>query len=278
MGLKAATPMATSKSINNQSILGIINEKVETLNLPAASTEVFPGIKWGRFDDLFSPAYWATQAWLDTGTKKYSNYRLGRTLEEEITACLLGGYGIPSEVGMAAFQNIKDKGLISKYPSKEDEISQQLRAPVLVKGKSTYYRFYNQKAKFLSSALNILHQENPASHCHVAFRNWLKEHLPGIGWKTASWVTRNFLDSDHVAILDIHICRAGQLIGLYDKNDSVEKDYLSMEKKFINFANAIGVRPAILDTLIWRQMKDTGHLAYPTKTPAKKSTSQLPLF
>jgi endonuclease III len=39
--------------------------------------------------------------------------------------------------------------------------------------------------------------------------------LPGIGPKTASWIARNWLDADDVAILDIHIMRVGQVIGLF---------------------------------------------------------------
>ncbi|MDZ3993341.1 hypothetical protein PspTeo4_24872 [Pseudomonas sp. Teo4] len=45
-------------------------------------------------------------------------------------------------------------------------------------------------------------------HSGRALRDWLLE-LPGIGYKTASWVARNWLDADDVAILDIHILRAG---------------------------------------------------------------------
>jgi hypothetical protein len=34
-----------------------------------------------------------------------------------------------------------------------------------------------------------------------------------------------------------------------------------MEERFIRFAWAIGVRPSVLDALIWRDMKVAGHFA-----------------
>jgi hypothetical protein len=36
---------------------------VAALSLPPADAEVLPGVRWGRFDDLFTPAYWHGQAW-----------------------------------------------------------------------------------------------------------------------------------------------------------------------------------------------------------------------
>ena len=42
----------------------------------------------------------------------------------------------------------------------------------------------------------------------LSLREFLLQ-LHGIGYKTASWIVRNFTGSDDVAIVDIHLRRAG---------------------------------------------------------------------
>lgn len=263
-----------------QETLGLISGEIKSLMLPAATEQLLPGVNWGHTDELFSPAYWAVQAWLDSGVKQYAAYRLGNTLKEEVAACLLGGYGIPAEVGLAAYEAIRKEGLLSVSSPSESAIFKVLSSPLTVGGRLVRYRFSAQKAKFLSSALNLLAYETPENLMDKSFRNWLKNRLPGVGWKTASWITRNFLDSDEVAILDIHILRAGRYVGLYGPGDSVEKSYEHMEDKFLDFARALRVRPAVLDTLMWRQMKETGHLLQSASRLVTSQTQpcQLPLF
>ncbi|MGY3221470.1 thermostable 8-oxoguanine DNA glycosylase [Bradyrhizobium sp. USDA 4512] len=82
--------------------------------------------------------------------------------------------------------------------------------------------------------------------------------IPGVGPKTASWITRNWLGSDEVAILDIHIIRAGVLIGLFGRQQSVPRDYDVMEARFLAFAAALNVRPSLLDAVMWREMRKLG--------------------
>jgi thermostable 8-oxoguanine DNA glycosylase len=78
--------------------------------------------------------------------------------------------------------------------------------------------------------------------------------LPGVGYKTASWIARNWLDADDVAILDIHIMRAGALGGFLDPRLSVQHDYLALEAQFLQFGRAIGVLPSELDAVMWIEM------------------------
>ena len=79
--------------------------------------------------------------------------------------------------------------------------------------------------------------------------------LPGIGPKTASWIVRNWLGSDDVAILDVHVLRAGILMGLFPEDCRLPKDYEVLEKKFLDFARAIQVRASLLDAIMWRDMR-----------------------
>ncbi len=107
----------------------------------------------------------------------------------------------------------------------------------------------------------MLSQNQPPTEDDLEFRRWLLQ-LGGIGPKTASWITRNWLRSDRVAIIDIHIQRAGLLMGLYNLKQSPAKEYFDMEDRFLAFANCLGVKASILDALIWRRMKDAGSLVF----------------
>ena len=79
--------------------------------------------------------------------------------------------------------------------------------------------------------------------------------INGIGPKTAAWVTRNYLNSENVAIIDIHIYRALLIMGLYKQSYSVQKDYVKLEHIFLKFCGELDVLPSRMDALIWLQMK-----------------------
>lgn len=243
----------------SQKIIAKLNGIVQTLTLPVPEEEVSSGVRWGHYSALFTPAYWKTLCWLEQENDHHKSHRLGRNLTEEISACLLGGYGIPAEVGLAAFHLVRDSGLLLTTPS-PDDVLKVLSLPLKVGGKMIHYRFARQKSKYLSNALNLLATSSPPIYNALKFRSWLLE-FDGIGYKTASWITRNWLDSDHVAIIDIHIQRAGLLMSLYNSRQIPSKDYITMEEKFLNFANKIEVRASQLDALIWQEMKSAGFLA-----------------
>lgn len=85
--------------------------------------------------------------------------------------------------------------------------------------------------------------------------------FPGIGQKTASWVTRNWLDSNRVAIIDVHVFRAATVAGIFRGNEIIARDYARLEERFLRFAEGIGIEARQLDVLMWRQMKDAGRFA-----------------
>jgi thermostable 8-oxoguanine DNA glycosylase len=105
--------------------------------------------------------------------------------------------------------------------------------------------------------MRLLEDDPPATENARRFRDDMMR-IPGIGPKTASWITRNWLGSDEVAILDIHIIRAGILIGLFDRRQTVPRDYDFMEARFLAFATALNVRPSLLDAVMWREMRELG--------------------
>ena len=262
--------------MGSQTCTAIIGDKYHDLVLPGPDDYVLEDITWGRFDSFFTPAYWAIQAWLSDNTQKYSNYKLGDTLLEEVVACLLGGYGIPSEVGLAMFKMVKKSGILNRRHVTDDEVHSILKEPIEIGNKHVTYRFHNIKSKYISHAINFINQNDIPTYTGKKFRDWLSDNINGIGPKTASWITRNWLSSDDVAIIDIHLKRAGLFSGYYKQKDIETDDYFEMEEKFLSFASAITVRASILDTIIWSQMKMAGPTAVHKKHPT--ATRQLPLF
>ncbi len=250
---------------------------------PATQALPIEGMSWGLAEEICSPAYWAGQAWI-WEVEAPDHFRLGQSLEEELIACLLGGYGIPAEVGLAAYDRLRE--IHNDDPDHllcNDAVLQLLREPLNVKGRSVRYRFAKQKSVYLASSLRQLRdidQDAPDRQLRDALIA-----LPGVGPKTASWVVRNWRGSDCISILDIHILRAGRILEIFPASWSVERHYHKLEDAFLGFAQAIGVKASILDSVMWMNMRQLPNsivrrLLDPTANlpaPPPRSPSQLSL-
>ena len=223
------------------------------MELPGPDDEVMPGVLWGSVDAFPTPAYFAFQVVARRLLGRPPSYTLGRTLLEEVGACLLGGHGISGEVGIAAYEHLRSKGAFAGdgTPSQE-QLERWLKEPIQVGQRRIHYRFAAQKARYLSQALPMM-RNAPETSIGRELRDWLL-CLPGVGLKTASWVVRNWLHADDVAILDIHIMRVGQLAGAFPRRLTVERDYHELERRFLQLSAALDVRPAELDTVIWYEL------------------------
>jgi N-glycosylase/DNA lyase len=218
---------------------------------------VVPGwtrvLKWGPDWHIGSPAYWVAQ--VDTASRH--RHALGRTLREEVAACLLGGHGMPAAVGLAAYRRIREAGLLDEdsRPSSQ-EVFSVLSEPMEVRpGHRVRYRFAAQRSERLAGALGGLSR--------IAYRGPLEMRdaltgLPGVGLKTASWIVRNRTDCDQVAILDVHIQRAGVIAGVFESSWTPARDYRLMERLFVAWAQAGNVRTGDLDAAIWRSLAGLG--------------------
>jgi hypothetical protein len=216
-------------------------------------------VRWGSVCEVFTPAFWAAQCWCAEQSETPITYKLGKTLAEEVAGALLGGYGIPAEVGLAALSRLRDEGLLERGTlASYEQILGALTSPLFVNGKPFRYRFAKQKSQRLSKILPLLWEEE-APEDDYEFRRWLLR-FPGIGPKTASWITRNWKNCNSVAIVDIHVWRAGQLMGLF-QSQTPAKDYFEMEGLFLSLAIGLGVKASVLDTVIWSRMRLASNLA-----------------
>jgi len=224
-----------------------------SVELPTAETPLMDDVRWGLVNAFPTPAFWAYQVIARRLESKTIQYKLGGTLREELGACLLGGHGIPASVGLAAFTHLKGHGAFAGATPDESDLFRWLSEPLKVGPKFVRYRFARQKAAYLARSLERMDREDAPVDNGRALRDWLLA-CPGIGHKTASWIARNWLDADDVAILDIHILRAGLLAGIFSPLKTVERDYLELEERFLAFSAALGVRASELDAVIWYAM------------------------
>lgn len=228
------------------------------LRLPAPHEEVLPGVRWGRVDDLMTPAYWKGQCWQVERLGWQGTFRLGSDLREEVAACLLGGWGMPAELGLAAFERLRDRRLL-QGPTSARVLEMALAEPLTVGSRPRRYRFPKQRAAHLAGCLSALETLREPG-CDRALRNALLG-LPGLGWKTASWVVRNHRASSAVAIIDVHVVRAGVVAGVFHPAWAPQRNYRELEEAFLALAEGIGVCAALLDAVIWDQMRRFGALA-----------------
>lgn len=242
-------------STQSQTVLNLRNGEVQRLHLPAPRSEVMAGVQWGRFDEFFTPAFWVARAWIDGREGGHEKYTLGRSLREEVAACLLGGFGMPAEIGVEAFHRLRTRRLLRAGVTAA-VLELALAEPLTIGGRSVRYRYPRLKSRFIAKALARLESETPPTG-NIEFRDWLVS-FDGIGPKTASWITRNYRHSDEVAILDIHIQRAGRLAGIFSDDDQVERNYRSMEERLVTFSKSIQIKLSVLDSMIWTYMKRLG--------------------
>ena len=219
--------------------------------------EIVSGVRYGRADELLSPAYWHWRC--SEGLDPSEDFvNRGGTLREEVGFCLLGGFGITMEANKAFYERLRSVGAFAGSRNfTQEEIELLLREPASVNGRQQRYRFPNQRSRRISEAMGNLDYIDLKNPTAVALRSQLLR-IEGIGPKTASWIARNWFGADDVAIIDIHVLRAGWLIGLFDRASKLPKDYSQLELRFLEFASALGIRASILDAVIWSDMRIFG--------------------
>lgn len=237
-----------------QRVIASFGSEYRFLDIPDPNKWVIPGVKWGRYEHALTPAFWVSTAWMG-GEVQNDSFRLGCTLAEEVAACLLGGHGLPAEVGLAAFARVRDDLRATKGELLSVEaLERSLTKPLAIGGRQVRYRFARQKARYLSGALAGLRHINEQALGDVDFRDALCM-LPGIGPKTASWIVRNRRGSDRIAVLDIHIVRACQLMKVFPERADPARHYVDLERRFLEFCTGAGARASVMDAVMWATMR-----------------------
>jgi len=91
-------------------------------------------------------------------------------------------------------------------------------------------------------------------------REWLVQNIKGIGYKEASHFLRNIGFGEKIAILDRHILRNLNQIGIIEEipKSISQAKYMQIEKNMMEFAKQINIPLSHLDLLFW--YKGTGEI------------------
>ena len=106
-----------------------------------------PSLPWGQSWELGSASFWAELA----ASQVPQSPALTDSLEAALVACMLGGYGVPGDVGVASFAAVRSSGLLQDTTLGEDELAEALRTtlaePITVPGRRVpvRYRFHQQR-------------------------------------------------------------------------------------------------------------------------------------
>jgi N-glycosylase/DNA lyase len=133
----------------------------------------------------------------------------------------------------------------------------------ILRRKEHYIRFHRTKTRHLlhmkEQFSDIIQKlSEPASAFDL--REWLVMHIIGLGYKEATHFLRNIGKNDGLAILDRHILRMLELLGVVDSipNSISKKQYLEIEQRFKIFSNNVGIGLDELDLVFWS--KSTGEI------------------
>jgi N-glycosylase/DNA lyase len=129
--------------------------------------------------------------------------------------------------------------------------------------KECYIRFHRTKSRHLlrmKNQFSFIAQKLSVPDLSFELREWLVKNVIGLGYKEASHFLRNIGKNDGLAILDRHILRNLNRLGvvnLIPKSIS-KKQYLELERSFSKCATTLGIAFDELDLLFWSM--ETGEI------------------
>ena len=129
-------------------------------------------------------------------------------------------------------------------------------------------RFKNKKAQYLVKARKLFMNDGRISIKPLLSkfddiyecREWLVKNIDGLGYKEASHFLRNIGLGEKIAILDRHILRNLNKLGIIEEvPGSISRaKYMQIEKNMIEFSKKIDIPLSHIDLLFW--YKETGEI------------------
>ncbi len=156
----------------------------------------------------------------------------------------------------AAVESLMRKGVL--FTGDTNKIVRELNGVRFIYKKSGY--IVEARERFLMdskiSMRSILSQIN---YGHEA-REWLVQHVKGIGYKEASHFLRNIGFEQSLAILDRHILKNLEFFGVIEEipGSLSRRRYLEVEKRMMEFSKAIQIPMSYLDLVMW--YRETGQI------------------
>jgi len=156
----------------------------------------------------------------------------------------------------SAVENMIRKGVL--FTGERSQIVKELSNARFIQKKSAYL-VEARKKFFLDSRVSLKSVISQIGNSYKA-REWLVQNVKGIGYKEASHFLRNIGFEQNLAILDRHIVRNLQFVGVIKEiPGSLSKGrYFEIEKKMMEFSKAVQIPMSHLDLVLW--YKETGEI------------------
>ena len=178
-----------------------------------------------------------------------------RAIFIELVFCIL----TPQANGQAcwyAVGNMIRKGVL--FTGDRDQIVKELNRARFIQKKSAYIVEAREKF-FFDNKISLKSVINQIGNGYYA-REWLVQNVKGIGYKEASHFLRNIGFDQDLAILDRHIIRNLQFVGVIKEvPPSLSRGrYFDIEKRMRKFSKTIQIPMSHLDLVMW--YKETGEI------------------
>ena len=190
--------------------------------------------------------------------KEFENIWSARNDEEiftELAFCILTPQS-KAKSCWDAIVKLKDQNLLLK--GNAEQIKQVLNC----------VRFKNKKTQYLGNARKLFMKDGRVSIRPFLnifadiyeYREWLVKNIDGIGYKEASHFLRNIGLGEKIAILDRHILRNLNKLGIIEEVPGYisRAKYMAIEEKMVEFSKQIDIPLSHLDLLFW--YKETGEI------------------
>jgi N-glycosylase/DNA lyase len=191
----------------------------------------------------------------------------------EVIGCILGSQ-VAFSVAAMWTQRIADAGLLDDRRWESGNAARyevDVRDVLDARGTSANgarYRFPRARARQISLTRQALRGKSILAMCTGvndphSVRETLVRCLPGIGPKHASMLLRNLGVSFDLAVLDIHVLRYFEVLGVFGPSEAIPGTlarYRAMEEPVIRYAERIGFRAGSVDLAIWATMKASREL------------------
>jgi len=156
----------------------------------------------------------------------------------------------------AAVENLVNKKLLLR--GDKNQITKELNG-VRFKYKKAEYIAEARRQFSVDGKITIKSRIGQFNNVYDA-REWLVKNVKGIGYKEASHFLRNIGLGENLAILDRHILKNLNSLGLIDKISGalLRGRYFEIERKMRGFAEKINILMSHLDLVLW--YKETGEI------------------
>ncbi len=156
----------------------------------------------------------------------------------------------------SAVENMIRKGVL--FTGDRGQIAKELSSARFIQKKSAY--IIEARKKFLFDSKVSLKSVIRKIGDGYKAREWLVQNVKGIGYKEASHFLRNIGFEQNLAILDRHIVRNLQFVGVIKEiPGSLSKGrYFEIEKRMMQFSKSVQIPMSYLDLVMW--YNETGEI------------------